>query len=136
MTVSYPSGWHLQPATEPWTGEFVQQDSPFADVIYQKKSDSPFIALASQPLAGQSSEDWTDAYVAQLVADDASCATTDPITVDGAAAVLSDACSVALVSDGERGYLIWLYRGDDSEWFKAILATIQLEPDEAVDTAP
>lgn len=34
MSASYPSGWQLRPATEPWNGDLVQQDSPFADVIY------------------------------------------------------------------------------------------------------
>jgi hypothetical protein len=137
MSVSYPSGWHLQPATEPWNGDFVQQNSPFADVIYEKESDSPFIALASQGLAGQSFDDWTDAYVSKLIADDASCASTlDPISVDGAAGVLADPCFVALVSDGQRGYLIWFYRIDDRAWIDDILATVRLLPAEAVDVTP
>jgi hypothetical protein len=137
MSVSYPSGWHVQPATEPWSGDFVQQNSPFADVIYQKQEDSPFIALASQPLVGQSFDEWRDAYLAQVRADDSSCvATLDPVMVDDAEGVLSDPCFVTLVSDGQRGYLIWVYRIDDREFVDAILSTVRLLPDEAVDTMP
>jgi hypothetical protein len=135
MSVSYPSGWHLEPATESWNGdEFVQQNSLFADVIYEKETDSPFIALASMPLAGRSFDEWSSAYLAKVTADDPSCTgTRDPITVDGAAGVLSDPCLMALVSDGQRGYFIWLYRSDDRAWFERILSTVKLHAAEAVD---
>ena len=137
MSTSYPRGWHARPATEPWNGDLVQQDSPFADVIFEKETDSPFIALASQPLAGQSFDEWTNGYLTKLIADDASCAdTVEQITVDGAAGVLSGPCFVALVSDGQRGYLIWLYRVDDRKWFDEILAAVRLLPGEAVDATP
>ena len=137
MSVSYPSGWHEQRATEPWNGDLVQQNSPFADVIYEKETDSPFIAVASQALAGQTFDDWADDYVSKLIADEASCADSrDPITVDGAAGFLAEPCFVALVSDGQRGYLIWFYRVDDREWMDAVLATVLLEPAEAVDVTP
>jgi hypothetical protein len=133
ISVSYPGGWHLQPATETWDGDVVLQNSAFADVIYEKADDTPFIALASQLLGGQSFDDWSNAYMAKLIDDDASCAATESITVDGAAGVLSVGCFIALVSDGDRGYLIWLYRVHDRQWFDQILATVQLLPDEAVD---
>ena len=133
ISVSYPSGWKLQPATEPWISGVVQGASPFADVIYEKESDSPFIAVASQPLAGKTLDSWATDYLAQL-----NCVPTEPVTVDGASGVLSD-CQEgphALVSVGGRGYLIWLYRVDDPAWFPEILATVQLHPEDAVDAAP
>ena len=133
ISVSYPSGWKLQPATEPWISGVVQGASPFADVIYEKESDSPFIAVASQPLAGKTLDSWATDYLAQL-----NCVPTEPVTVDGASGVLSD-CQEgphALVSVGGRGYLIWLYRVDDPDWFSEILATVQLHPEDALDAAP
>ena len=133
ISVSYPSGWQLQPATEPWTSGLVQGASKFADVIYEKESDSPFIAVASQPLAGKALDRWATDYLAQL-----NCVPTEPVTVDGATGVLSD-CSEgphALVSVQGRAYLIWVYRVDDLDWFREILATVQLHPEDAVGAAP
>ena len=134
ISVSYPSGWKLQPATEPWTTGIVQLDSTFADVIYEKESDSPFIAVASQPLEGKTLDRWATDYLAQF-----DCVPTEPVTVDGASGVLA-ACTDeglhALVSVEGRGYLIWLYRVDDPDWFSEILATVQLHPEDALDAAP
>ena len=133
ISVSYPSGWKLRPATEPWTSGHVLGDSTFADIIYEKESDSPFIAVASQPLAGKTLDAWATDYLAQF-----SCVPTEPVTVDGATGVLSDCPEGphALVSVEGRGYLIWLYRVDDPAWFPAILATVQLHPEDALDAAP
>jgi hypothetical protein len=133
ISVSYPSGWKLQPATEPWTSGLVQGESPYADVIYEKESDSAFIAVASQQLAGKTLDRWATDYLAQL-----NCVPKEPVTVDGASGVLAD-CEDgphALVSIEGRGYLIWLYRVDDPAWFPAILATVQLHPEDALDAAP
>jgi hypothetical protein len=133
ISISYPSGWKLQPATEPWTLGLVQGNSTYADVIYESERDSAFIAVASQPLAGKTLDRWATDYLAQY-----SCVPTEPVTVDGATGVLSD-CSEgphALVSVEGRGYLIWLYRADDLDWFREILATVQLHPEDALDAAP
>jgi hypothetical protein len=133
ISISYPSGWKLQPATEPWATGIVQQDSPFADVIYEKESDSPFIAIASQSLAGTNASRW---------ATDRRCGPTDvpedPVTVDGVAGRVADCGDGprALVTTGNRGYFIWLYRVDDPEWFSEILATVQLHPEDALDALP
>ena len=43
---------------------------------------------------------------------------------------------MALVTAGDRVFLIWLYRIDDPEWFQEILATVQLNPETALDAAP
>ena len=131
ISVSYPRGWTLLPATEPWTTGFVQQGVPFADTIYEKEVDSPFIALASQSLAGKTGDQWAADYVASM-----DCGPTEPITVDGAPGVLAPQCGEALVWVGERGYLIWLYRVNDPAWFDQILASVQLDPENAIDTSP
>jgi hypothetical protein len=134
ISVSYPAGWQVRPATEAWPeGALVQGESPFADIIYEKASDTPFIAVASQPLGGKTADAWATDYLANF----APC-TTEPVTVDGATGVLGN-CEDgphALVSSANRGYLIWLYRVDDPSWFPGILATVQLHPEDAVDTTP
>lgn len=135
ISVSYPAGWKLRPATEAWQqGDIVQGDVPYADIIYEKESDSPFLAVASQPLNGKTLDAWATDYLALLACQ----ATTEPVTVDGATGVFVE-CEdgpYALVSAGGRGYLIWLYRIDDPSWFPGILATVQLHPEDAVDTTP
>jgi hypothetical protein len=84
-------------------------------------------------IAGKTLDRWATDYLAQLT-----CSPREPVTVDGASGVLSD-CQEgphALVSVGGRGYLIWLYRVDDPDWFPEILATVQLHPEDALDAAP
>jgi hypothetical protein len=138
ISVGYPAGWKLQPATEPWRTGIVQQDSPYADVIYEKETDTPFIAVASQPLAGKTLDRWANDNLAGEP-----CGTLEPVTVDGASGLLAD-CNddpaglgaLAFVSAGGRGYLVWLYRIDDRDWYNQILATVKLEPQDAVDASP
>ena len=63
----------------------------------------------------------------------------EPITIDGVEGSLSTDCiggQVALVAAGGRGYVIWLYEADIGWWFKDILATVKLNPSDAIDAAP
>jgi len=133
ISVSYPAGWKLRPATEPWTTGFVQGDSPYADIIYEREDDSSFIAVASQALLGGTADRWATDYLAQYP-----CPTPELVTVDGASGVLSicEDGPHALVSVGDRGYQIWLYGVDDLDWFREILGTVQLQPEDALDAAP
>ena len=87
-----------------------------------------------------------EAWAAETISVDDGCTATEPITVDGAAGLVGpdDDCTRAAVTTGGRGYFFWLYTsGDDSElgtygraWFEDFLATVQLQPEAAVDTAP
>jgi hypothetical protein len=79
------------------------------------------------------------------MASDEGCTATEPIAVDGATGVIgADACDVVAVTTAGRGYRIQLYTsGDepsngayDRAWFKEVLATVQLQPEHAVDVAP
>jgi hypothetical protein len=136
ISVSYPAGWKLQPATEPWpSGGAIRQSAAFADVIYQRNTDSPFLALASQPLAGVDPDVWT-ATAADFLAEPDYCEAPVPVTVDGAEGKLYGRCLAALVTIADRGYLIWLYRIEDLNRFNEFLATVQLHPEDAVDAAP
>ena len=74
---------------------------------------------------------------------DEGCGTpTKPIAVDGASGFGSDGCTVAVVTTAGRGYWIQLYTGSgapvmyDPAWFEQVLATVQLQPEDAVDVAP
>ena len=64
------------------------------------------------------------------------CGPAEPVVVDGASGVVGPDCPMALVSAGDRVFLIWLYRIDDPDWFREILATVQLNPETALDAAP
>ena len=133
MSVSYPDGWVPEAATEPWpAGGIVQQETPFGDVIEDGSAgDTAFIALASQPLAGKPLNEWVADYEPFT-----ECGPAEPVVVDGAHGVVGHNCQMALVSEGDRVFLIWLYRIDDPNWFQEILATVKLDPKAAVDAAP
>ena len=134
VAISYPSGWHLQPATQPWTEGYPTQESAFADIIYQKQINLPFIAVASQPLGDQTAESWTTTFLASFTGGDA-CGPTQPYTIDGAVGVIAQCGELgpqAVVSAGGRAHVFWLYRMDDLAWFKQILDTVQLNPEAAL----
>lgn len=139
ISVSYPAGWKLKLATVPWPSDSAARQSAaftdFADMIYQRESDSPFIAMASQPLAGADPDEWT-AMAADFLDAPSDCGATEPVTVDGAEGRLFRGCLAALVTVADRGYLIWLYRIDDLNRFKEFLATVRLHPEDAVDATP
>ena len=133
ISVSYPDGWVPKAATEPWPeGEIVLQQTAFGDVIEDgSTSDTAFLALASQPLAGRSFDQWVAGYPTFQ-----ECGHAEPVVVDGARGVVGPDCLMALVTTQDRGYLIWLYRIDDPDWFEEILATVKLDPEAALDAAP
>jgi hypothetical protein len=112
------------------------------DIIYDPVLESNlWLMVASQPLAGKSAEQWVDAMLTELRGLDACDQPIEPVPIDG---VQGRRChSSAAVSSGDRGYVIVLYTsgddpaavaGYDQEYFKAILATMQLTPEDAVDT--
>jgi hypothetical protein len=114
-------------------------DSGSADVIHKADGDSPFIAVASQRLAGDVSAQWIDDFVATFTS---KCPVApEEATIDGRRGVIVDVCPgdgsgrpiFAVTSVGNRGYLTYLYRIDDLEWFRQILETVRLEPANAVD---
>lgn len=52
LSIDYPSGWQVRPATEPWTGGALDFDSPAADVIFDPALEGRvYFALASLPRA-------------------------------------------------------------------------------------
>jgi hypothetical protein len=145
ISVSYPEGWTAQAATEPWTDCLyctAVHSAPYVDVLlHPVHDDGLFLRIASQPIGESAPEDW----VAAQMADDDRCTTTEPIIVDGATGLSGgDTCLVAVVTTAGRGYHIDLFISPDDDrdlvaqygraWFEEVLATVQLHPEDAIDS--
>ena len=132
ISVGYPAGWQVRAATEPWvTGELLQAQ-PFADVIYEKESDTPFIALTSSPLRDKQLASWTVEFI-----NTRPCGDIEDHTIAGQDGYITE-CedgAHAVVGSGGRAYVIWLYRISDFDWFKEILETVQLDPGAALNSS-
>ena len=152
LSVSYPEGWTVLAATEPWTGCLycsAVHSAPYLDVLlHPVHDDGLFLRIASQPIGDSTPEDWV---AAQMATDELDpplgrgdrCTTTEPIIVDGATGLSGgDTCLVAVVTTAGRGYHIDLWVSPDNldlvaqydkAWFEEVLATVQLHPEDAVD---
>jgi hypothetical protein len=144
ISVSYPEGWIARAATEPWTDCLLCTpvfSDPHADMLHDPVAgDGLFLRIASQPIGDSTPEDWV---AAQMAGDDR-CTTTEPIIVDGATGLGGgETCNVAVVTTAGRGYYIGLYVSPDNAdlvaqydraWFEEVLATVQLHPEDAVDS--
>jgi len=140
ISMSYPEGWTARAATEPWTGTGGPHfPDPFADLLIDPVlGDHLFLVLVSQPIGNSTPDEW----VAETMAAD-ECSATEPIAVDGATGLIGD-CEIVAVTTAGRGYRIRLFTsGDfpaavapyDRAWFEEVLATVQLQPEDAVDVA-
>jgi hypothetical protein len=142
FSISYPEGWQTRAATEPWTTDgFLEFGGSSADFMYDPvRTDHLFLAVASQPLAGRAFANWASDVLAVE-----ECTVSESVTIDGIEGILGD-CAMAAVAAGDRGYAFVLYlSGDNPEfndfyylpWFaEEILPTVDLRPEDAVDTAP
>jgi len=148
VSISYPAGWVTQAATEswdpgadlPWTF-----GAPATDFIFDPNREHDlFLGLASQPLGDESASEWVDRMLA--ISDPAPCAETETVQVDGAQGLLAtcDEPLRAFVTEGQRGYAIFLYRSDDDprtpvvygpEFFNELLESVQLRPGDAAAAA-
>ena len=143
-SISYPTGWTTLAATESWTGGFPNFMDPFGDYMYDPVlQDHLFLAVASQPLAGKTGAQWVDDLLNGLSSAGDCEPPIEPVTIDGPQGRLCS--SIAATSAGDRGYLITLYTsgddpaavaGYDQAYFRQILATMRLKPEDAVDTSP
>ena len=142
ISVSYPEGWTAQAATEPWTDSTFPLSFPVPQVdwLYDPILEADlFLAIASQPIGDAAPDDW----VAEQMASDEGCGiATEPITVDAASGLIGTSCTVAVVTTAGRGYWIQLYTGSNAPvttyspaWFEEVLASVQLQPEDAVDSA-
>lgn len=143
ISMAYPTGWFVTASSRPWIGGAPPEcgGNECGDHIYESETDSAFLNLASQPLGGRTGEAWAADVLADPALFESSCpAETEPITIDGAPGMIATLCPhgilTALAWVENRGYLIILFRIDDVDWFKEVLATVDLRPEDAVDAAP
>ncbi len=142
ISVSYPEGWTARAATEPWTDRPGVPESldPGFDALFDPVlTDHLFLAIASKPIGDSTPEEWVAALMA-------GCTTSEPIAVDGATGLIGGSdCDTVAVTTAGRGYSITLHKSDDDPvvvapydraWFEEVLATVQLQPEDAVDVAP
>jgi hypothetical protein len=105
------------------------------------QDDHLFLDITSRPIGDATPEAWA---AERLGGDD--CAPAEPIIVDGANALIGvNDCDVVAVATASRGYLIELYTSNDDPgavapydraWFEKVLATVRLQPEDAVDVVP
>jgi hypothetical protein len=143
ISISYPTGWTVDPATEPLTAasEF-SFGSPGEDHIYDPVlKDHLFLALTSRPLAGKAGDAWVTDFMHDP---DVGCgaSATQPITLGGSSGLLCPNPTVVAVWAGDRGYTIrlytseaWLDRYYNAAWFRSVLDTVQLHPADALRSA-
>ena len=143
FSISYPTGWVTRPASGPWIADIPDFHQGTGDIIHDPVLDDRlWIVVASQPLAGRSGEQWVDEAMTGLSSADWCQPPRTQVTVDGAQG--GKCLTAAAVTVGDRGYVTYLYAGGDdpaavagfdSAYFNDILATLQLQPEDAVDTA-
>jgi hypothetical protein len=128
MSVSYPQGWNLRPATEPWFEGELTLESTFADVI-SNPSGYPFIAMASAALGEKSGLAWTETFLQSRP-----CGTSRAFRLDALQAqiVECEAGAHVVAADDSRGLVVWLYTSDQPsteavEWFIEMIDTIETE---------
>jgi hypothetical protein len=146
ISMSYPKGWTARAATEPWTERpgVVQFLDPGYDVLQDAVHDGElFLWVTSRPIGESTPEDWLAEMMAKW-----ECTATETIAVNGATGLIgAEGCyELAAVTSAGRGYEIGLYHGSSGErqpdpsydraWFEEVLATVQLQPEDAVDVVP
>jgi len=139
--MSYPQGWTAQAATEPWPGPGPASfREPPADFLYHPVlTDHLWLSVASQPIGDSTPDEWAAEHLYE-------CTTSEPTAVDGASGLIGVAdCNWAAVTTDGRGYTLRLYTSSDEPWlsttydrawFEEVLATVRLQPEDAVDVAP
>ena len=145
FSMSYPEGWTAQDASEPWTTlSFLNFGSPEGDLLHDAARDTGhlFIVAASQPLGDRSFTEWSAEMLAIIEADEPACTANEPVVVDGSDGMIGTECVYAIVAKGDRGYFFMFYLSDDEfdlrgldlkAWAVEVLATVQLQPAQAVD---
>jgi hypothetical protein len=155
VTIGYPAGWKVRPATESWSGGRLTFDASDVDVIFDPtRRDDVYLALVSKPLGGLSRRDWLeDNPWHPGICAKTTGAGSGAISFDGARRYWSVSCGgggssaasghYLRVATATRGYLIYLHLADlgnlesgDEAFFNRLLETLELEyrdPGEPVD---
>ncbi|HYN69900.1 MAG TPA: hypothetical protein VEX41_06805 [Candidatus Eisenbacteria bacterium] len=140
FSISYPKGWIVRPASEPWTAGIPRGDSTTADNL-NPGNNNLFLAVASQPLGDKTFDQWAAELSTHTDWGDTCPPTIEPVTIDGTVGLLAihcpdDGVQSAFVAVENRGYMFVAYRLPDLTYFKTILGTVQLHPEDAVTASP
>jgi hypothetical protein len=156
ISIDYPSGWQVRPATKPATGPWmdgVPFDSPAADVIFDPAfGGGLYLVVASQANADLDPSAWidrVDRWLCPAPSGSEPAGRSEPAGGVGSqprAQVFVRDCGwshVATFSAGGRLYLIGLVGSSeasraapepyDYRWLRSILDTVELHPAEAQD---
>jgi hypothetical protein len=149
ISISYPDGWIPRAATEPWATGLPTFGAAFSDVIYDATlEDHLFLNLASQPLGGDTGEQWADRALNAPEWEDTCDPPIESVSIGGGPGRVVVHCGGSLTAAtwaGERAYQIILYTSTenpeldaafDRDWFLEVLATVQLHPEDAIDAVP
>ena len=147
FSISYPAGWDTSAATEPWAAAGLPNfGEPAGDFMFDPiLTDHLFLVVASRPLEGQDGAAWADEFLNAMAANDDCGLPLESVTIGSGPARLCAGGGMVATWAGDRGYMVWLHTsGDDptavaaydDAYFNEILATLQLRPEDAVDTAP
>ena len=152
LSIGYPSGWRTRAATEPWAHDAVAFGAPGVDVIsHPTLQDDVYFAVVSEPLGGTSGSDWVDGDLLPSVGictEPSSGGRGGGYTLDGAHGWAGSCGShtagghFVTVATATRGYIIYLHVADDrllqatydEDWFEAALETVDLHPEDALDS--
>ena len=139
FSMGLPPGWAARPATEPWGGEPLDFDSPAADILFDPAlADGLYVVVASQTFSQMSEDQWMSNVLEWTCPE--SRGELWSWQVDGVYTWQIGPCdSGSLIPTDTRGYLIRLVASekagiaDDREWVKAVLETVDLRAEDAVD---
>ena len=135
ISLRYPTGWTVRPATKQWTDEALTSESPAADVIVDPRSPGSFIVVASQPLSLHRS-DWGGPPPTRLSGGVCGGGGGGRFEIDGAKAFdwQCERGGAVDVWTATRGYVIIASASEPEgrALFNAVLGTVDLRPEDAV----
>lgn len=142
FSMRVPKGWQTRAATEPWTGEPLDFDSPAADVIFDPATkDGLYLLVASRSFGGISGDAWRASVLEWTCAGDNGHEFWG-WKVDGIYSEQFGPCnSGSIIQTDTRGYLFRLVApraeklGLTDTWdsLKPLLETVDLRPEDATD---
>jgi hypothetical protein len=144
ISLDYPAGWQVRPASEPWAAGELSFDSPAADVIFDPALGvGLYLVVASQPYNGLHPQQWLRKQIEWLCPGERLGAGSAEVDgTDAYALRCSTSASAVLVFAETRGYVIRLIASADepglaetynSSWLELLLKTVDLRPQEAID---
>lgn len=154
ITIDYPAGWKVRPATEPWNHRTITFDASNVDVIFDPTlRDDLYLAMVSEPLGSKAATEWVQAHVPPTVGicKGAIGSGGGDGALDGNYAWFEYCAdrhgarwNVVIVAKATRGYIIYLLVADerrlqatyDWHWFRRVLLeTLGLRPEDSLDAS-